>query len=248
MKELRSLLDANSNEHGRRTVNFAASYTHGEAAVACAASFLAITKADPKGRSFSKRRRNEQIMLWIVGLGNPGKQYSQTRHNIGFMAIDELANRWNIDVSRSKGRALIGEGRVGDKKVYLIKPMTYMNLSGEAVREFMDYYKAPLESGVVVYDDLDTTLGQIRLRYKGSAGGHNGIKSVIAHVGTEQFNRMRVGISRPEPGLNIVDYVLSPFTHQERSQLPAILDKSCDALEYMLETPFETVMAKFNGA
>lgn len=187
------------------------------------------------------------MMLWVVGLGNPGKQYSATRHNIGFMVIERIAQRWNIDVNRNKGKSIIGEGRIGGKKIFLIKPMTYMNLSGEAVREFMDFYKAPLEAGVIVYDDLDTAFGQIRLRYQGSAGGHNGIKSIIEHGGTERFNRVRIGVSRPEPGMNIADYVLSPFSRDEVALLPSILDKACDALEYMLEAPFEKAMAKFNG-
>lgn len=186
-------------------------------------------------------------VLWIVGLGNPGKQYQHTRHNVGFMAIDQLAQRWNIDVSRSKGKSLIGEGRVNGKRVFLLKPMTYMNLSGEAVREFMEFYKVSIDSAIVVYDDLDTTVGQIRLRYKGSAGGHNGIKSIIAHAGTQQFNRVRIGVSRPESGRSIVDYVLSPFSKEETALLPNVLDKTCEALEYFLDHPFENVMAKFNG-
>lgn len=150
-------------------------------------------------------------MKWIVGLGNPGTEYAATRHNIGFMAIDSLADRFGIQVRESKCKALIGEGRVGTEKVVLIKPMTYMNLSGEAVRAYMDYYKADIEDFIVLYDDMDTELGKIRLRYQGSAGGHNGIKSLIQHLGTQSFNRVRMGISRPEPGRSIVDYVLSTF-------------------------------------
>lgn len=187
-------------------------------------------------------------MLWVVGLGNPGKQYSTTRHNIGFMAIDRLAEKWDISLNRSKGKAIVGEGRAHGRKVYLIKPMTFMNLSGEAVREFMDFYKAPLEKAIVIYDDLDTVIGQIRLRYQGSAGGHNGIRSIIEHTGTQQFNRIRIGISRPDPGRNIADYVLSPFSKEDVALLPEVLDRTTDAVEYMLEHPFDKAMAKFNGS
>jgi len=186
-------------------------------------------------------------MLWIVGLGNPGDRYAATRHNIGFMSVDRLAERWGIAVNRSQCKALIGQGTVKGEKVYLIKPMTFMNLSGEAVRAFMDYYKAPLHDFIVVYDDMDTPFGQIRLRYQGSAGGHNGIKSIIQHIGTQQFNRIRIGISRPAPGRDIVDYVLSPFAKDEAASLGPLLDRVADALEYLLEHPFEKTMAKFNG-
>lgn len=187
-------------------------------------------------------------MKWIVGLGNPGSRYEKTRHNIGFMAIDHLAERWGIAVNKQKHKALIGEGiSPNGTKVALIKPMTFMNLSGEAVRSFMDFYKASLEDCIVVYDDLDTPFGKIRLRYKGSSGGHNGIGSIIQHVGKQDFKRIRMGISRPSPGLDIVDYVLAPFSKEEFKQIPDILSVTCDALEASLTDPFEKVMGKFNG-
>jgi peptidyl-tRNA hydrolase, PTH1 family len=186
-------------------------------------------------------------MKWIVGLGNPGTQYKDTRHNIGFKAVDQFAERLGISISQSKFRALVGEGNFQGEKVYLIKPMTYMNLSGETVRQFMDFYKASLEDFIVVYDDLDTPFGQQRLRYQGSAGGHNGIKSIIQHVGTQTFNRVRLGISRPEPGYDIADYVLSNFSKKEAAELAPVLDKCCDSLEFALKNPFDKVMAKFNG-
>lgn len=185
-------------------------------------------------------------MKWIVGLGNPGKQYEQTRHNVGFMVIDILASRWNIAVNKAKHKALVGEGFVNGQKVALMKPMTYMNLSGEAVRSFMDFYEAPLEDLIVVYDDLDTEFGNIRLRYKGSAGGHNGIRSIIQHVQGQDWKRVRVGISRPQPGREIVDYVLSAFSKEEKEKLPAIVENACDAIEAALTEPFDKVMAKFN--
>lgn len=185
-------------------------------------------------------------MKWIVGLGNPGTAYQGTRHNVGFMAIDELAKRWGIQVTQNKCKALIGEGNVQGTKVVLIKPMTYMNLSGESVRAFLDYFKADLSDGLVLYDDLDTEVGKIRLRYQGSAGGHNGIKSLIQHLGTQSFNRIRMGVSRPQPGRNIADYVLDNFPKNEQELLQQMIEQTADAAEYSLKATFENTMAKFN--
>ncbi|UHA75334.1 aminoacyl-tRNA hydrolase [Paenibacillus sp. 481] len=186
-------------------------------------------------------------MKWIVGLGNPGSKYTQTRHNIGFMAIDALADKYNIKVQDSKCKALIGEGRIGTEKVVLIKPMTFMNLSGESARAYMDYYKADISDFIVLYDDMDTALGKIRLRYQGSAGGHNGIKSLIQHFGTQSFNRIRMGINRPEPGRDIADYVLSTFAKSEQELLNQTVERTCDAVEHALTHTFEQTMAKHNG-
>ncbi|MBO7748057.1 aminoacyl-tRNA hydrolase [Paenibacillus sp. MWE-103] len=185
-------------------------------------------------------------MKWIVGLGNPGTAYQGTRHNVGFMVVDMLAKRWGISVTQSKCKGLIGEGNVGGTKVALIKPMTYMNLSGETVRGFMDYFKADLEDAIIVYDDLDTETGRIRLRYQGSAGGHNGIKSIIQHTGTQTFNRIRLGISRPTNGMSISDYVLANFPKSEGELLKTMVEESCDAAEYALTNTFERTMAKYN--
>ncbi|WP_036720470.1 aminoacyl-tRNA hydrolase [Paenibacillus sp. JCM 10914] len=185
-------------------------------------------------------------MKWIVGLGNPGPAYEKTRHNVGFMALDALAERHGMKFNQNKCKAVIAEGTIAGVKTVLIKPMTFMNLSGEAVRAYMDYYKVSLEDMIVVYDDLDTAVGKIRLRYQGSAGGHNGIKSIIQHTGTQIFNRVRMGISRPEPGYAIVDYVLSTFPKKEREELQSMIDETCAALEFSLEHTFERTMAKFN--
>ncbi len=188
-------------------------------------------------------------MKWIVGLGNPGKQYAATRHNIGFKALDRFAEKLNIAIDQKQCHALIGTGHALNQKIILIKPMTYMNLSGEAVRAYMDFYKVSLEDMIVLYDDLDTDFGAIRLRYKGSAGGHNGIKSIIQHTGTQSFNRVRLGISRPpQGGDEITDYVLSTFNKSEIHTLDQVLEQTSDALIYALEHPFEKVMAKFNGS
>lgn len=186
-------------------------------------------------------------MKWFVGLGNPGKTYETTRHNVGFMALDFFAAKHGLSITQSKCKGLLGEGLVGGQKVALLKPQTYMNLSGESIRAFMDFYKASLEDLIVVYDDLDTPFGSIRLRYQGSAGGHNGIKSTIQHVGTQTFNRIRMGISRPLPGRDIAGYVLSPFSKEEFKEMPKLLERTCEAMEFALTNDFEKTMAKFNG-
>lgn len=187
-------------------------------------------------------------MRWIVGLGNPGAKYEKTRHNAGFLVIDELARRWGAGSFQSKCKALVADVRVGGEKVYLLKPMTYMNLSGEAVRAFMDYFHADLKDAIIVYDDLDTEVGRIRLRYQGSAGGHNGIKSIIQHTGTQTFNRIRMGISRPKPGeAAVIDYVLTPFAKAEAPLVSRMVSEAADAIEYSLSHTFEQTMAKFNG-
>ncbi len=186
------------------------------------------------------------MMKLIVGLGNPGKQYEKTRHNIGFEVIDELAKRLQIPLAQSKHKGLYGIGNVRGEKVVLLKPLTYMNLSGESVRPLMDYYQIEMEDLIVIYDDLDLPVGRIRLRQKGSAGGHNGIKSIIAHLGTQEFNRIRVGINRPTNGMPITDYVLGRFTKEEQEQLEVVIQKCSEACEATLERPFLQVMNDFN--
>jgi PTH1 family peptidyl-tRNA hydrolase len=186
-------------------------------------------------------------MKWIVGLGNPGDNYALTRHNVGFMVIDRLAESHGIAVAKKQAKGFVGEGRIGNQKVLLLKPQTYMNLSGESVRALMDFYKLKLEDMIVIYDDLDTEVGKVRLRYQGGAGGHNGIKSLIQHLGTETFNRIRIGISRPKPGADIAHYVLANFPKAEAIALDAALARACEAVEAAVGSPFESVMGKFNG-
>lgn len=185
-------------------------------------------------------------MKWFVGLGNPGRRYAKTRHNVGFMTVDLLAEQWDMTWRDGKGKALIGEGHVSGQKVALIKPQTYMNLSGEAVKAFMDFYKLDIANMLVIYDDLDTEFGHLRLRYKGGSGGHNGIKSIIQHIGTEQFNRIRLGISQPPAGDDVAVYVLSKFARKEMPTLNDMLIRACEAAEYTLHHPFDKVMARFN--
>ncbi|AST93983.1 aminoacyl-tRNA hydrolase [Sutcliffiella sp. NC1] len=188
----------------------------------------------------------EEGMKVIVGLGNPGPKYAETRHNIGFMVIDELANRWNISLTQSKFKGQFGQGLINGEKVILVKPLTYMNLSGECIRPLLDYYKVEIEDIYVIYDDLDLPVGKLRLRQKGSAGGHNGIKSLIQHLQTQQFNRVRMGIDRPTNGQPISDYVLGKFTVEERPIVQESVEQAAKACEESMKTPFLQVMNTFN--
>ncbi|MCU9615286.1 aminoacyl-tRNA hydrolase [Caldibacillus lycopersici] len=185
-------------------------------------------------------------MKLIVGLGNPGKQYEDTRHNIGFKVIDEISSRLNIRLDEMKFNGIFGKGTINGEKVILLKPLTFMNLSGESVAPLMRYYDIPVENLLVIYDELDLPVGKIRLRYKGSAGGHNGIKSIIAHVGTQEFNRIRIGIDRPEQGYPIPNYVLGKFSKEEQEVLKDSIAKSAQACEMWIEKPFQEVMNKYN--
>jgi peptidyl-tRNA hydrolase, PTH1 family len=185
-------------------------------------------------------------MKLVVGLGNPGKQYEQTRHNVGFMVIDKLSKELSIPLDRHKFNGIYGIGHISGEKIILLKPLTYMNLSGECIRPLMDYYEINEEEIVVIYDDLDLPVSKIRLRTKGSAGGHNGIKSMILHLGTQQFNRIRVGVDRPNNGMSISDYVLSQFTREEEQGINEAIVRSANACEKWLSTSFVQVMNEYN--
>ncbi|MHC0039263.1 aminoacyl-tRNA hydrolase [Pseudoneobacillus sp. C159] len=185
-------------------------------------------------------------MKLIVGLGNPGKQYERTRHNVGFDVIDVLAKELNIELDQLKFKGLFGMGMVGGEKVLLLKPLTYMNLSGESILAVADFYNIPDEQLVVIYDDLDLPVGKLRLRQKGSAGGHNGIKSTIAHLGTQEFNRIRIGIDRPKGGMSVSNYVLSRFTDEEQQMIDEVAKRSAEACKAWLTKPFLQVMNEFN--
>lgn len=185
-------------------------------------------------------------MKLFVGLGNPGKQYEKTRHNIGFEVIDALAERLNIPLNQAKFQGIYGMGLVNGEKVYLLKPLTYMNLSGESISAIMDYFQIEDEELVVIYDDLDLPVGKIRLRQKGSAGGHNGIKSTIAHLGTQEFNRIRVGIDRPPSGMKVPDYVLGRFSKEEQEAMGEVIQRCTNACEDWISTPFLQIMNEYN--
>ena len=163
-------------------------------------------------------------MFVIVGLGNPGKKYENTRHNVGFMAIDALAEKYGISISEKKHKALCGTGVIEGVKVLLVKPQTYMNLSGESVGDVMNFYKLdPEEEMMVIYDDISLAPGNIRIRKKGSAGGHNGIKSLIAHTGTQGFMRIKIGVGEKPSGWDLADYVLGHFSEDDQVKLKEAL-------------------------
>lgn len=184
-------------------------------------------------------------MFLIVGLGNPGLQYENTRHNIGFKVIDNIAKEYNIEINRQKFKGVYGEGFINGEKVILLKPTTYMNLSGESIREVVDFYKLTCEDIVVIYDDISLDVGRLRIREKGSAGGHNGIKSIIAHLGTDVFPRIKVGVG--QPNIDLVNYVLGKFTDEEMEVLSESIDASTKAVSEIIKDDVNTAMNKFNG-
>ena len=186
-------------------------------------------------------------MYIIVGLGNPSKQYEGTRHNAGFMTLDVLADRYNIDISEKKHKALCGKGVIEGNKVVLLKPQTFMNLSGESVRAAADFYKVAPEEIIVIYDDISLEPGQLRVRKKGSAGGHNGMKNIIAHLGTQDFPRIRVGVGEKPAGMDLADYVLGRFSKGERELLEEAFKEVARAAVAILCDGIESAMNQFNG-
>jgi len=183
----------------------------------------------------------------IVGLGNPGKDYEDTRHNVGFRVMDELARRYELTFGKTERKAQVASGTIKNKKVILAKPQTYMNLSGEAVRSLVDFYKVEVTNILIVADDLDIPLGTVRLRQSGSAGGQNGIKSVIQHLGTQDFNRLRFGIGRPPGKMQAKDHVLSAFKGDDAILASQVIDRASDAVETWLTDGIELAMTRHNG-
>ncbi|CEN31931.1 aminoacyl-tRNA hydrolase [Paraclostridium sordellii] len=186
-------------------------------------------------------------MYVIVGLGNPGKQYEHTRHNVGFDVIDILAKEYGISVTKIKHKALIGEGRVGSEKVILVKPQTYMNLSGETLIDIYNYYKVDSNNIVVIYDDIDLEVGKIRIRKKGSGGTHNGMRSILKCLGTNEFPRVRIGVSKPRQGQDLADFVLSRFRKEEADDIQDGLEKAAKAVDCMIRENLYLAMNKYNG-
>lgn len=185
----------------------------------------------------------------VVGLGNPGTQYENTRHNTGFLVVDKIAERLGARVDRARFKALTGEATVADKRVLLLKPQTFMNLSGEAVREAAAFYKIPPENVIVICDDVCLPVGRLRVRGKGSDGGHNGIKSIIAQLGSEAFPRIRVGVGeRPDPAFDLADWVLSAFSPAERESVLALADAVYEGLELILRGDLAAAQQRCNGA
>lgn len=185
-------------------------------------------------------------MKMIVGLGNPGTEYAGTRHNVGWMLIDALADKLNVHEWRSREKGMVAEGRIGSEKILLVKPLTYMNNSGECVGPLMRWYKLESEDIMVAHDDMDIPVGTIRIRKKGSAGGHNGIKSLLQHIGSENFSRLRIGIGRPQPGWSVINHVLAKFTDEERTGIDEAIDYLIPAVECMVLEGPDMAMNKFN--
>lgn len=184
----------------------------------------------------------------IVGLGNPGIQYEGTRHNAGFITIEALEKKLGFSCDRHKFKAKVGNTMIGGKNCLVMKPETFMNLSGDAVEEAMDFYKIPLENVIVIFDDISLDVGQMRIRRKGSAGGHNGIKSIIAQCDGENFPRIKLGVGKkPDPAYDLAKWVLSKFSDDDRKDLDDAAEKACSALELMVQGKIDEAMNKFNA-
>jgi len=190
----------------------------------------------------------EPRTIMIVGLGNPGREYRETRHNIGFMVVDEFASHHGIKLTRVQNKAITGSGLVEDQKVILVKPQTFMNLSGQAVSALMRYYKVNREDLIVSHDDVDLPFGVIRMRPGGGSAGQKGVASIIELLGTQEFPRLRMGIGRPPGYKDAADYVLQSFSPQEKDELKNFLNKAVDALDCFIGNGLETAMNRFNNS
>ena len=200
-----------------------------------------------KNHVYRKQHRKDKMMYLIAGLGNPTREYEKTRHNVGFSVIDVLADKYNIDVSDCKHKALCGRGVIEGEKVLLVKPQTFMNLSGESIREAVDYYKIDPEDIIVIYDDISLDPGQLRIRLKGSAGGHNGIKNIIAYLGTQEFPRIKVGVGAKPPKMDLADYVLSRFGAEEQKLMDEAFGEAAEAAVMMMTAGAERAMNHYNA-
>lgn len=186
-------------------------------------------------------------MYVIAGLGNPGSKYEKTRHNVGFQVIDRLSSKYHIDMNTKKHKAICGTGVIEGVKVLLVKPQTFMNLSGESIREAVDFYKVDPETEfLVIYDDISLAPGHLRIRKKGSAGGHNGIKNIILHLGTQVFPRVRVGVGEKPEGYDLADYVLGHFSKAEQERMEEGYDRASDAVRMILSGDIGGAMSRYN--
>lgn len=186
-------------------------------------------------------------MFLIVGLGNPGIEYAATRHNVGFDAITYLCDKYGISMTSKENKAIVGKGMIEGQKVMVAQPQTYMNLSGESVRALMDYYKLDLEDLIVISDDISLEVGQIRVRPKGSAGGHNGLKNIIQHLGTQEFTRVKIGVGAKPEGGNLVKHVLGRFSKEEDGLLRDVFELVDEACREIMESGADSAMNKVNG-
>lgn len=188
------------------------------------------------------------VEFLIVGLGNPGRQYENTRHNAGFLTLDYLANQCGARVDRLRFKALTGDALLGGKRVLLMKPQTFMNLSGQSVQEAMAFYKIPPERTIIIYDDISLPPGRLRIRKKGSDGGHNGIKNILYLSGHDTFPRIKMGVgAKPRPDYNLADWVLSRFTDSEKKELGSAIEKAVSAAELMVQGKTEEAMNRYNS-
>ncbi len=183
----------------------------------------------------------------VVGLGNPGREYEKTRHNVGFWVVDELVTRHQLGAGNKERKAIVFSGQIKGKPVVLAKPQTYMNLSGEAVRALLDFYKIPLERLIVIHDDLDTPLGALKVRRQGGHGGQNGVRNILLHAGSDSFARVRFGIGRPPGRMQPKDYVLQPFIGDDQITARQMVERAADAVESWLTDGIELTMTRFNG-
>lgn len=184
-------------------------------------------------------------MKLIVGLGNPGCEYERTRHNIGYMALDSIAHYYKIVLNKNKFGGKYGELILNGEKVILLKPEKFMNLSGEVIRDYIKFFKIDINDILIIHDDLDTSIGSIRLRYKGSSGGHNGLKNIELHLGTKEYKRIKIGISNNKL-MDTKDYVLGRFSKEEMEKLNPIIEKMPEIFETFLNKPFDNLMNKYN--
>ena len=195
---------------------------------------------------FKNQESKGQEFFCIVGLGNPGRQYEETKHNVGFHVIDKLAKKYDIEVNKFKNKAFVGDGTIKGKRVLLVKPQTYMNLSGESVREIVNFYKIPQERFVVIFDDTSLPCGSVRIREKGSHGGHNGIRNIIDQMGTDEFNRIKVGIGEKPSGWDLADYVLAKFNPDDLPMMEQGMDKAVQGVELMLSRGIKEAANRVN--
>lgn len=185
-------------------------------------------------------------MYVVVGLGNPGKDYTNTRHNIGFNTVDLIGKRNNINLNKIKFNSIYGEGNIGGEKILLVKPQTYMNNSGTSVRDICQYYKIPIENIIVVVDDIDIEFSSVKLRAKGSAGSHNGLKSIINHIQRDDFPRVKVGIGKKYEKQDLADFVLSRFSKDEQIDIDISIITAAEAVESIIKDGIDTAMNKYN--
>ncbi len=198
-----------------------------------------------KKKDFSTSTGSPEFL--IVGLGNPGKDYEMTRHNAGFLTLDHLSVELDTDITKLKNKALYADVSINSHRCLLIKPQTFMNNSGEAVRDFAKFYKIPPEKIIVIFDDISLPCGKLRIRRKGTDGGHNGIKSIIYHLNSDNFPRIKIGVGqKPHPDFNLADWVLSTFKKDEMEQLKAAISKACEVLPLMLDGEIDKAMNKAN--